>query len=207
TRAIGRHVHDDPTPVGGGSIHSAFTYKTERAPIFVKVCTLAHAPLIEAEAAGLREIARTNVIRVPEVLALGKLQDRAFIGLEWLALSAPSRSAHAQLGEQLAALHAQTRDVHGWHQDNFIGLTPQRNDEHADWVEFFRTRRLLPQLELAERNGADARTIDAGHRLSESLGAFFAGYQPRPSLLHGDLWGGNWGAVDSSEPVIFDPAV
>ena len=28
-----------------------------------------------------------------------------------------------------------------------------------------------------------------------------------PSLLHGDLWGGNWGTDDDGLPVIFDPAV
>jgi len=49
--------------------------------------------------------------------------------------------------------------------------------------------------------------IDAGHRLCESLAAFFPGYRPPPSLLHGDLWSGNWGAVGAGEPVIFDPAV
>jgi hypothetical protein len=28
-----------------------------------------------------------------------------------------------------------------------------------------------------------------------------------PSLLHGDLWGGNWATDDHAQPVIFDPAV
>ncbi|RMG29588.1 MAG: fructosamine kinase family protein, partial [Gammaproteobacteria bacterium] len=38
-------------------------------------------------------------------------------------------------------------------------------------------------------------------------GDFFTDYHPVPSLLHGDLWGGNWGTLESGEPVIFDPAV
>jgi protein-ribulosamine 3-kinase len=207
TRAIGMHVHDDPRPVGGGSIHAAFAYRTERAPIFVKVCALPSAPLLAAEAAGLREIARAKAVRVPEVLALGKVEDRAFICLEWLELGASSRIAQARLGEQLAALHAHTADEHGWHEDNFIGSTLQRNDRHADWIEFFRSRRLTPQLDLAERNHADARTIEQGRRLCESIAVFFDGYRPPPSLLHGDLWSGNWGTVGIGEPVIFDPAV
>ena len=36
---------------------------------------------------------------------------------------------------------------------------------------------------------------------------FFATYRPAPSLLHGDLWGGNWAALAGGEPVVFDPAV
>jgi fructosamine-3-kinase len=41
----------------------------------------------------------------------------------------------------------------------------------------------------------------------QQLPDFFAGYQPEPSLLHGDLWGGNWGVIADEQPVIFDPAV
>jgi fructosamine-3-kinase len=39
------------------------------------------------------------------------------------------------------------------------------------------------------------------------MGGFFDGYTPAPSLLHGDLWSGNYAAVAGGEPVIFDPAV
>ena len=39
-----------------------------------------------------------------------------------------------------------------------------------------------------------------------SLPRLFEGYEPAPSLLHGDLWSGNWGVADGV-PVIFDPAV
>jgi fructosamine-3-kinase len=207
TRAIGLTVHDHPTRVGGGSIHAAFSYRTDRAPIFVKVCALSAAPMLAAEAAGLRELASATAIRVPEVLALGKVEDRAFMCLEWLDLGPPSRIAHTRLGEQLAALHAHRADAHGWHQDNFIGTTPQRNARNPDWVDFFRSQRLAPQLDLAQTNGADARTLDGGRRLAESLGEFFRGYAPCSSLLHGDLWGGNWGSIGIGEPVIFDPAV
>ena len=35
---------------------------------------------------------------------------------------------------------------------------------------------------------------------------FFVSYQPKPSLLHGDLWGGNYAGDNTGQPVIFDPA-
>jgi fructosamine-3-kinase len=59
---------------------------------------------------------------------------------------------------------------------------------------------------LARRNGLDARLIDSGERLSQQLGQFFVSYRPRASLLHGDLWSGNWGADEQGDPVIYDPA-
>ncbi|MDE2052748.1 MAG: fructosamine kinase family protein, partial [Gammaproteobacteria bacterium] len=45
-----------------------------------------------------------------------------------------------------------------------------------------------------------------GARLLESVDALLAGHRPRASLLHGDLWAGNWLADSQDEPVIFDPA-
>ncbi len=95
----------------------------------------------------------------------------------------------------------------GWQRDNTIGATPQPNAWHADWVAFFRDRRLGFQLAMAGDNGAPARLLDRGRRLLGELDAFFTTYRPTPSLLHGDLWGGNWGADSSGAPVIFDPAV
>lgn len=207
TDAIGMHVYDERRSIGGGSIHAAFAYLTDRTPIFVKVCALARAPMLAAEAAGLRELAATQTVRVPKVLALGSLADQAFICLEWLDFAASNPSTQALLGEKLAALHAHTADIHGWDQDTFIGLTPQSNERHGDWIEFWREERLAPQLELAVSKGADARTIDKGRVLCESSKVFFTTHRPQASLLHGDLWGGNCGATRNGEPVIFDPAV
>ena len=47
---------------------------------------------------------------------------------------------------------------------------------------------------------------DLGQLLIEKDAAFFSDYRPAPSLLHGDLWSGNWAADQRGEPVIFDPA-
>jgi protein-ribulosamine 3-kinase len=207
THAIGMQVHDKPSGVTGGLIHAALMYRTERAPLFVKVAPLGSAAMFAAEAAGLRELASAKTIRVPEVLAIGKVEDRVFLCLEWLELIASNRIAQARMGEQLAALHAITADMHGWIRDNFIGSTPQSNTQRKDWVDFFRDQRLQPQLDLAAREGADAHTIDRGYRLCATFATLFDSYRPRPSLLHGDLWGGNWGAIGLGEPVIFDPAV
>jgi fructosamine-3-kinase len=97
----------------------------------------------------------------------------------------------------------------GWHRDNTIGSTSQPNSWCEEWLEFFRERRLRHQLTLARRTGHDAggRLQRRGGELLERLGAFFTSYRPAPSLLHGDLWGGNRAADGQGRPVIFDPAV
>jgi protein-ribulosamine 3-kinase len=208
TQAIGVNVIEGSAePVGGGSIHQALRYRTKHGSVFVKVGPSATAAMFEVEAVGLKKLASAEAIRVPTVLAVGEYTGRSFLCLEWLDLISPSQAAEAKLGSQLAALHRSQARAHGSHADNFIGRTPQSNRSSSTWAEFFREQRLLPQLELARHNGADSRTLDRGMQLIESLDAFFSDYRPIPSLLHGDLWGGNWAATRDGEPAVFDPAV
>ena len=162
--------------------------------------------MFAAEAEGLVELAKPGVIRVPEVIDVGVRGDQAFIEIEQLELRRASRDVEARMGEQLALLHRTTADRYGWHRDNTCGPTPQHNPPTDDWVEFFREHRLAFQLELAARNGYGGTLQERGARLLERLERYFEGYTPEASLLHGDLWGGNWGCCDG-EPVIFDPAV
>ena len=162
--------------------------------------------MFAAEAEGLSEIAAANAVRVPEVLAVGQTADTAFLALQWLPFERPGKTCEQRFGEQLATMHRTTRDRFGWHRDNTIGLTPQRNSWSADWQEFFREYRLGFQLELAAKNGYTGELQQQGAHLLKRLPFLFEGYTPAPSLLHGDLWGGNW-ASSGGEPVIFDPAV
>jgi fructosamine-3-kinase len=92
-------------------------------------------------------------------------------------------------------------------RDNTIGRTPQVNAASEDWAEFFRERRLRPQLQMAAVHGFADLPAAAGERLLESVQGLLAGHRPSASLLHGDLWGGNWLAALSGEPVLIDPAV
>ncbi len=173
---------------------------------FRKTGPASAAEMFAAEAEGLEELARPGVIRVPEVIACGIDGDTAFIEIEQLELQRATRDVERRMGEQLAALHETTAERYGWHRDNTIGPTPQYNPWSDDWVGFFREQRLGFQFQLAARNGYGGALQDSGDRLLECLDVFFAGYTPAASLLHGDLWGGNWGSCDG-EPVIFDPAV
>ncbi|MDH5622344.1 MAG: fructosamine kinase family protein [Gammaproteobacteria bacterium] len=173
---------------------------------FRKQGPLTALSMFEAEAEGLAELKKAGAIRVPEVYDVGTDADGAYIAMERLELERGRDRDAATLGEELAALHRHTADLHGWHRDNTIGSTPQHNSQTNDWVAFFRGHRLQFQLDLAARNGYLGELQDRGKQLAEHLGELFEGYDPAPSLLHGDLWAGNWGVTDGV-PVIFDPAV
>lgn len=162
--------------------------------------------MFEAEVDGLSEIRAAGEVRVPEVIDCGVMNGQAYIDLERLDLKATTRKTEQQFGEQLARLHRHTQREYGWFRDNTIGPTAQHNILCTDWVEFFRKYRLGFQVELAITNGYGADITDLGGQVARHLQDLFTGYSPEASLLHGDLWSGNWGCVDGV-PVIFDPAV
>jgi fructosamine-3-kinase len=194
--------------VHGGCINESYRWESRSGQLFVKVAPAGQLAMLEAEADGLRELSRANAVRVPRVLACGADEHNAFLALEWIELARSSSSAaSAKLGEQLARQHRATSDRFGWRRDNTIGSTPQVNTPAASWVEFFRERRLRYQLELAARNGYSGRIQELGAELLEHIDAFFVDHRPAPSLLHGDLWGGNAAVDAEGAPVIFDPAV
>ena len=157
-----------------------------------------------AEAAGLDAIAATGTLRVPRTVAHGVAGDQGYLVLEYLELG--SRGNARLLGERLAAMHRCTADQFGLAGDNFIGTTLQPNARTDDWVEFWRRHRLGFQLRLAAGKGYGGRLQSLGEQLLDALPAFFAGYSPLPSLLHGDLWSGNHGFLADGAPAIFDPA-
>jgi len=131
----------------------------------------------------------------------------AFLALEWVQLSRASADEQALLGAQLAHQHRVLAARFGWHRANTIGSTEQVNTWTEDWLPFFREHRLRFQLELAQTNGYGGRLQESGARLLQRLDVLLGDHRPAPSLLHGDLWGGNVGADPSGAPVIFDPAV
>ena len=191
--------------VSGGDINRAERLVgRDGRRFFVKFNRADRLAMFEAEADGLDEMLATGAIRVPRPVCCGREGGEAFLVLEYLDLD--GRGDAAELGRRLAALHGCTQSSFGWRRDNTIGATPQPNAWLADWIEFLRERRLGHQLDLARRAGAPARLLARGERLLADLAAFFPGYAPGPSLLHGDLWGGNYGYADG-EPVLFDPAV
>jgi fructosamine-3-kinase len=207
TAALGRAVAPAPAAeVHGGCINRCWRWETRDGPVFVKTAEAARLGMLEAERDGLLELRAAEALRVPVPLALGACQGTTFLALEWIQFGPASSAAEERFGEQLAALHRTRADRYGLGRDNAIGSTPQPNGWSGDWVTFLRERRLGHQLRLAADSGHTGRLQDRGRQLLDVLDVFFATYRPAPSLLHGDLWGGNWGADAAGEPVVYDPA-
>ena len=196
-------------PVSGGCINTAYVVADRNGTAyFVKLNTPARASMFEAEAAGLREIAQTNVIRIPQPICWGTVEGSAYLVMEHIELAGGSTTqSQVRLGQQLAQLHRVTAPSYGWRINNTLGSTPQINTTCNDWPNFWREQRLGFQLSLAARSGYTGALQRKGEQLLADIPVFFTTYTPTPSLLHGDLWSGNYGVDANDNPVIFDPAI
>lgn len=190
--------------VGGGSINNAFRISDGHDSYFVKTNrhTLEH--MFAAETLALEKLYQTATIKVPQPIAHGVSGHECYMIMTWLDMSGQPNGT--LFGEKLARLHQVQQPRYGFDIDNTIGSTPQLNQWSDDWVDFWRKQRLGYQLNLILDNGLGRRVYEAGQELLERCGDFFSDYQPLPSLLHGDLWSGNWSGDQAGFPVIFDPA-
>ncbi len=198
---------DHKAGLSGGSINSAFRISGGGHHYFVKLNQAHKLDMFAAEADGLRELGDAREIRVPAPVCFGEAEDKSWLVTEYIELGRGAGDSAQHLGQQMAALHRHTSERFGWFRDNTIGSTAQENCWSDSWIVFYRDYRLLYQLRRAARNGFTGSIQLKGERLLADLDMFFSDYSPVPSLLHGDLWGGNCAFDKTGQPVIFDPAV
>ena len=203
-------------PIGGGDISQAARVEANGQAWLVKWHPRPPQPMpgwlemFEAEAAGLALLAGAQAVRVPRVVAHGsaKPETPAYIVMDWIDRGREQRSAGAMLGQQLAALHRVTAPAYGLDHGNYCGATPQDNRTLPTWIEFYGQRRLGFQMELAGRYGLLPK--ERRQRLERLIGRLDRWIDEsacQPSLLHGDLWGGNWLVDAAGQPILIDPAV
>lgn len=193
--------------VSGGDIAHAFSLETDKGLFFLKEYRGGEGfKMAACEAEGLRALAGAKALRTPQVAGVLQHGQSGLLLLEYLPAQTASRADYEQLGQGLAALHNH-RVVHfGWETDNYIGRLPQRNEPGPAWPEFYANHRLLPQYEMALGRGflSTQDVPDAG-LLLQAIRALAP--ETEPSLLHGDLWAGNFLVAAPGEACLIDPAV
>ena len=193
--------------VGGGSINEARSLTTSSGKLFLKMNQQPDAnKMFQAEASGLNIIANTNTIAVPTVRGYNQIGSTSFLLLDFIDPGHRSDHFWEQLGIGLARLHQCTKDDFGLDHHNYIGSLHQSNKYHDNWVQFYIQERLQPQLRLA----IDQQLLTIqDNRIFEDLFRELPNLLPKenPSLIHGDLWSGNFLCDTQSLPYLIDPAV
>lgn len=195
--------------VRGGCIANASRIETGGAPLFLKYGDDAVARTFPGEAAGLEALAAADSpLTIPSVVETAPPEGNrpGFLVMEWINSGRSGRRFWEAFGTGLAVLHRHTADAYGFEQDNFIGQSPQPNAWMDRWPSFFQEQRLAPQVEMARERGRWRTDWDAPldrlyRRLPEILPP-----APAASILHGDLWNGNYMVTATGEPAIIDPA-
>ena len=198
--------------VYGGDINDAFELKLKNGEhIFMKINSSVNADFFKAEAVGLAAISKTGAIRTPIVLGYGTDNGTQFLLLSYIESVGRNNDFWELFGVQLAAKHRADTNSHvlggrfGFNSDNYIGKNNQINSPHGSWIGFYRECRLMPQFRTAEKY-FDIAYIKSISRFLDRLDTLLI--EPdRPSLLHGDLWSGNFITGSDGEAWLIDPAV
>ncbi len=194
-------------PVSGGDISRAYKIDTSKTSYFLKVNQSSNAlRMFQAEVIGLQSIKKTQTIATPEVLIYDTFDGYYFLIMEYIESKSASSNDFNKLGQKLAELHQNTSESFGLENDNFIGSLYQCNKPKNSWVDFYVQERLQPQLQLARQKGflstGECPSVDI---MKENLNELFL--DVKPSLLHGDLWNGNYLISKNGIPYLIDPAI
>lgn len=195
-------------PVSGGDISKAYLLTAESERFFCKVNpSLSAFDMFRTEKASLEAIAHTKTIATPKILLCEKLEIGGLLLMEHIESKSPSSKEMALLGHQLAALHKlSSAETFGWEAGNYIGSLSQSNNKLSSWADFYVQERLLPQLRMAvDADLLSPNEIPSGSGLLKTCTITFP--EVRPSLLHGDLWSGNFLISEAGTPFLIDPAV
>ena len=189
-------------PLSGGDINEVQHLSCKEGEFVVKINDRkAYPKMFEREASGLDELRKANSFTIPEVIATGEIGEDAYLLMRYIDEASPSSDFEEQFAQKLAKMHQVSADHFGFHEDNYIGKLPQYNDHKATASDFYIEQRLEPQIKMARDRGFDLPVDDRFFNNVED-----AIPDESSSLIHGDLWAGNYMTDEHGDPVLIDPA-
>ena len=202
--------------VSGGCISDAqrvrIRTRSYEQDLFVKRNDASFLGNFQCEADGLKQLSNADAIRIPTMLAVGHHQDQAWLITQWIdedRSQAGNEEFFVLFANHLSQLHRATLGQQiGWPSDNYLGATEQINTATDSWVEFVAEHRIGFQMRQAIDHGHRDQALEQDlSRIVSQMNAILSGRADETSLLHGDLWSGNYLCDRDGQPVIIDPAV
>lgn len=194
------------TPLSGGSINEVYKVVTGEYTCVLKVNFSSKFPnMFLKEAEGLNELRKSEFI-IPEVLGVEHLDDFQYLSLEYIESGVCDPSFWTSFATKLANMHQIEKPYFGWEADNYMGELHQSNKQHDSWAAFYWNERILPQLKLdVSQKYFNKKDIE---KIKSKLIPWLQNQEPiSSSLVHGDLWSGNFMTSENGQPVLIDPAV
>ncbi len=191
--------------VFGGDISESFCVTTSLGKFFLKLNSLSYLDNFEKESDNLQLLRNTGIFIIPDTLFVSSTGNYAILLMEYVESTEENDLFWTNFGESMARLHLISAEKYGLDYDNYIGGLNQSNRRIENWIDFFVTERLEKQLNLGKENNiVDEELYSKFQDLYRKLPSLLP--IEKPSLLHGDMWGGNHFADIDSRPVLIDPA-
>ncbi|HEY2725672.1 MAG TPA: fructosamine kinase family protein [Parafilimonas sp.] len=190
----------------GGDINQTFHLQTDIGSFFLKLNDGSLQDIFEKEFYGLQLLHQTKAIKIPVPVLHGSFNNQIFLVTEFIQKGNPSKNFWQIFAHQLALLHKHGNYQFGFSINNYIGSLHQQNNFCNTWNEFYATQRILPLTQLAyNQNKFDKQDLFLAEKLCNRFDKLFTA--EKPSLIHGDLWNGNFMCDENGNSVIYDPAV
>ncbi|MEO0334982.1 MAG: fructosamine kinase family protein [Pseudomonadota bacterium] len=203
-----RIVESEKVP--GGSMSSVEKVKIEGIESQCLLKTgYPSAQVYRAEAKGLIQLGLTKTFRIPEVIEIGD----TYLLIEYVQIGEKNEGFWLEFASQLVRMHMFSEQWYGFSSDNYCGLSLQKNtppipyNRDNAWAHFFVNYRMGHQTDLAK--ASRKWTTELNRHFQKAKPIMFEilqNIEEPPSLLHGDLWSGNYIVDSTGAPVLIDPA-
>ncbi len=194
--------------VTGGDINECYRASTALGkPVFIKANH--QSDILRSEFDSLNALHALGARAYPAVIDYRQVDGGGLLALSYHQLCplAHNHRAAALAATLLYQQHGIKSQQYGWLHDNYIGRSQQRNQFSTDWLEFFASQRLQPQLRWAADAGLAASFVAKIESVMATLSVHIDSGDVQPSLLHGDLWSGNVAFCSLlKSPILYDPA-
>lgn len=194
--------------LGGGCISNTLKLETNEGPLFLKWNTNGPDDLFIREAESLIEFHNkaNEFIVFPKPLLAKSIDELPGYLLTNYLEPGSSGNNDEKLGWGLAQLHKVTNEQYGFRSNNYCGATLQNNDFKTEWITFYVENRIGYLLNLIRKSRGWSSSDE---RVSDRFLSRIPGLLPHettPSLIHGDLWSGNY-MYTQMAPALIDPCV
>lgn len=190
----------------GGCINKSYIFHlTNHEKIFVKFNTPELIKSFESEAKSLSIIKNTSLFDVPIPISTGIENNESYLMLSYIEEGRKKKTFFEDFAVKLNSLHNNTSTSFGYESDGTDGPILKPNTPNKSWIDFFRSTRLEYQIRIAEPYFSK-NELRGFLQLLDNLDKYLI--EPdTPSLLHGDLWNGNFMVNNLGEPVLIDPSL
>jgi len=187
----------------GGDINEVFLLECGSEKYVIKINEASKYPnMFEAEALGLKLLQVTNSFKIPKIIAAGVEGKTSYLLLEYISTGSTYQVFWKDFAYCLVKLHQTTKNNFGLKHNNYIGSLQQINNIESSASDFYINQRLIPQFKIADELDFKFSSLERFFKnISEEIP------DEAPSLIHGDLWNGNYMVSNKGEPTLIDPAV